>query len=194
MEYKFIIIDSDLGDYDGVPDDVWVVAEVQAGDRPGAIICAYVRPDGEVVFDDHIMWRVSHDLYRMGIDPDSADGLSLLRQWEVVARDAGLELLDEATWTRKTLRDAIPDVSVSVCGRDAVGVVVSELRANMLLIGHRRSVMWTVGTKGVGDITFADSSENNGDALREFAENTVLALSDCIADVHIVDGRQGKSS
>ena len=94
------------------------MAEVQAGDRPGAIICAYVRQDGEVVFDDHIMWRVSHDLYRMGI----------------------------------------------------------------------------AGAKGVGDITFADSSENNGDALREFAENTVLALSDCIADVHIVDGRQGKSS
>ena len=85
-------------------------------------------------------------------------------------------------------------MSTSLAGRDAVGVVVSELRANMLLIGHRRSVMWTVGTKGVGDITFADSSENNGDALREFAENTVLALSDCIADAHIVDGRQGKSS
>ena len=85
-------------------------------------------------------------------------------------------------------------MSTSLAGRDAVGVVVSELRANMLLIGHRRSVMWTAGAKGVGDITFADSSENNGDALREFAENTVLALSDCIADVHIVDGRQGKSS
>lgn len=94
-KYEFGDSYIDFGDKDdGDSPQIWVMARKINGKRYD--IGAWVFPDGTVKLKDDVAWRITDDLEKMGIHPDSPAAEAILKAWEPVAKAWGLAAFEEA--------------------------------------------------------------------------------------------------
>jgi len=90
--------------------------------------------------------------------------------------------MNEHTWNRASLRDAVPDTSVTVSWMDTVGRAW-ELPCHLKNIEGGKSVIWSdTDEAGIDDVNIIDAPSDEDAVLLGFAEDLANLLGTLVGD------------